>query len=69
MGDSSINFSLQYQSLYLSLSYIQFARSFNSPSQDHCWTYIFESCGIIYHLPTLIPCWDCAALELILCLT
>lgn len=30
MGDGSINFSLEHQSLYLSLSYIQFARSFNS---------------------------------------
>lgn len=31
MGDSSVNFRLQYQSLYLSLSYIQFARGFDSP--------------------------------------
>lgn len=38
---------------------------------DHCWTqsfffFFFESSGIIYHLLSLIPCWDCSASELML---
>lgn len=39
--DRRTHLNSHYQSLYVSLTYIQFARSLNSPSETDFWTYIF----------------------------